>query len=98
MCEFVQQNICSITQAKCPYIYLCHKTSTYRPLKSMPKDCKIKRKLAIPKGYRRVLFERRGWLYIEMDDTTIVAANPFNEVPRFVKVTKAKDGKWRLRK
>lgn len=45
----------------------------------------------IPKGSNRVLFERRGYLYIEYKDTTIKVKNTFKSVPEYVYVQEGID-------
>ena len=52
----------------------------------------------VPKGYYRVRFERRGYLYVDFGDKTVAIKNPFEDVPEFVKVSKLKNGTYRLKK
>lgn len=98
MCEYVKENLCTIIQAPCPYVYFCNKVNDWRPNKAMPKNCKIKLQQETPKGYYRVRQERKGYLYVEVGDITIKALNPFDYVPTFVKVTKLKNGEYRIKK
>lgn len=42
--------------------------------------------------------ERKGYLYIDIKGHTYKILNPFEEVPLYVKVTKLKNGEWKLRK
>lgn len=97
MCEYVKENKCSITSQICPYIYYCDKIHSYRPSKYMPTDCKIKQKIETPKGYYKVRQERKGFLYIDYGDITIKVKNPFNYIPRYVKVAQEKEGEYKLR-
>lgn len=98
MCNLVLENICSITKNICPYMYFCNKTKSWKPLKSMPAICKIKKEQDIPNGYYKVCFERHNNLYINIDGNIQIIPNPFNDVPLYVKAIKLKNGKWRLKK
>ena len=98
MCEYVKENQCLITKEVCPFVYWCDKIHSYKLSPSMPENCKIKSKLQIPKGYSKVRFERKGYLYVDVNDQTIQIKNPFDDIPLYVKVTKSKDGNWRIRK
>lgn len=98
MCKYVKQNQCTITTNICPYMYFCYKKQCWLPLKSMPKLCKVQEKLEIPKGYYKVRMERKGYLYIDIDDQTYKILNPFDDVPLYVKVTRLKNGQFKLKK
>ena len=98
MYEYVKGNQCLISKENCPFVYWCDKIHAYKPSSSMPENCKIKEKLQIPKGYSKVRFERKGYLYVDVNDQTIQIKNPFDDIPLYVKVTKSKDGNWRIRK
>lgn len=53
----------------------------------------------IPDGYCRVEFERHGDLYVRVDaDTVTPIKNPFDDIPKFVKVSKAKNGSYKIKK
>ena len=97
MCEYVQLNKCSISGEVCPFMYYCNKLRIWKPLKSMPEKCNIKENFEIPKGYCKVRFERKGYLYVDINNQTFAIKNPFDDVPKYVKATKTKNG-WRLRK
>ena len=98
MCEYVKDNICTISKEICPFVYFCNKAKTWRPLKSMSGNCKVKLQAEVPKGYYRVRQARKGYLYVDIDNVTHNILNPFDDVPLFVKATKLKNGSWRLRK
>lgn len=98
MCNYVQNNQCRITKNNCPYMYYCNKAKSWIPLKNMPTNCKVKENFEIPKGYYKVRMERKGYLYIDIDNQTFKILNPFDEVPLYVKATKLKNGNWRLKK
>lgn len=97
MCEYVIKNQCKATNSVCPYMTYCNKIQDYKPSKFMPDNCPQKVKAETPKGYNRVIQERKGKLYIEIDEQAIVVANPFDHVPLYVKVTKLKNGNYKLR-
>ena len=63
----------------------------------MPSNCKVKEQAEIPKGYYKVCFERRGKLYIDIDNNVKIVPNPFDYVPLYVKVTKYKNGNIKIR-
>lgn len=97
MCDYAKDNMCSINQAICPWRYLCPQTGQWRDNKYMPKDCKIKLNEEVPKGYHRVIEERKGWLYINMGDYAIRVKNPFDHTPLYVRVNKLKSGEYKIR-
>ena len=97
MCEYVEKNQCRVTQTICPYVYYCDKIQAFKPSQSMPLNCRIKEKAEIPKGYYKVVNVRKNYLYIDYNDITIKVKNPFDEVPLYVKVLKAKEG-YKIRK
>ncbi len=98
MCEYVNGNQCTIQKQNCPFMYYCSKVNAWQPLSSMPKDCNIKENFELPKGYYKVRFERKGKLYVDIDGFTQAIDNPFDDVPPFVKVSKLKNGTYKLRK
>lgn len=63
----------------------------------MPKECKINSNQDAPKGYNKVLFERKGFLYISNENQTIKIKNPYDYIPSFVKIFKTKD-EWKIKK
>lgn len=97
MCEYVIGNQCKLSNSVCPYMTYCNKIQDYKPSKLMPKNCLKKQKAETPKGYNRVIQERKGNLYVEIDGQAIVVANPFDYVPPYVKVTKLKNGTYKLK-
>lgn len=97
MCSYVNENKCSINGEICPFVYFCTNVQAYKPLKSMPAKCNVALIAEIPQGYYRVREERKGYLYVDIGDCTYKIANPFDEVPLYVKATKTKTG-WKLKK
>lgn len=100
MCEYVniEEGKCNITKNICPYLYFCNKEKRYKANSSMPSNCKIKQNFEVPNGYYKVCFERKGKLYVSIDGYIEIIPNPFDTVPLYVKATKLKTGKWRLKK
>lgn len=99
MCEHIDLSAgkCRISKDICPFVYFCNRIKAYKVLSSMPKNCKMKDNLLIPTGAYKVCFERRGNLYVDMDGKIEVVANPFDYTPVYVKMTKLKSGKWRIK-
>lgn len=100
MCELVDliTGKCKICDKLCGFVYYCTKIDQYKPTQSMPDNCTLKQDKNIPDGYFIVKMERKGFLYIVKDGVMIKVKNPFNDVPRYVKVTKNKAGQWKLKK
>ena len=63
----------------------------------MPINCKIKDKAEAPEGYYKVCFGKRGNLYVDIEGHVEVIKNTFDNIPLYVKATKLKSGKWRLK-
>ena len=97
MCEYVRGNQCRVTQDVCPYMYYCDKIRAFKPSNLMPKDCKVKQNIETPKGYYRVQDERKGWLYIDYNNTTVKVKNPFDHVPLYVRIKVLKSGEYKIR-
>lgn len=92
MCEYTYQNKCSLTNDICPYVYWCNRLRIWKPLTAMPEICNIKKSYEVPKGYYRVRQERKGFLYVDIDNQTYKIENPFNYIPEFIKIVKTKSG------
>lgn len=92
MCEYVKQNQCSLTNEVCPFVYWCDRLQIWKPSKAMPEICNIKKSHEVPKGYYTVRQERKGYLYVDIDNITYKLENPFDYIPEFVKVSKTKSG------
>lgn len=97
MCDYAEANKCKISGDICPWRYLCPQTGDWRDNKYMPDDCKIKRQADVPAGYYRVREERKGWLYIDVDNYTIRVKNPFDHIPLYVRARKLKSGEYKIR-
>lgn len=97
MCNYRKDNICSITNEKCPWVYYCDKVGAWKELSKMPKQCKLSKQVEVPKGYNKVVFERKGFLYVQIDNQTIKFLNPYDYIPEYVKVYKSK-GELKIKK
>lgn len=85
--------------AVCPWVQWCNKINGYKELSAASTSCRYMNEEPTPNGYCRVEFERHGDLYVRVDaDTVKPIHNPFDDIPKFVKVTKLKNGEYRLRK
>ena len=96
MCNYVNERDCSITGEICPYVYWCNKKQRWLELSSMPKDCKVKVNYELPKGQYLVIEERKGYLYVDVNNQAIAIKNPFNFKPKYVELYKTKTG-WAIR-
>lgn len=98
MCKYLKDlNKCRITNSSCPYMYYCTKLQVWKPLKSSPKKCKIAENKEIPKGYCKVCFSRKGYLYVDIGNTNYMLKNPFDYIPKFVKVYKTRQGDFKIK-
>lgn len=97
MCEYVKDNTCEITKQVCPWRYLCPKDGQWKNNKYMPANCKVKLNIQVPEGYNKVREERKGWLYIDVENETIRIKNPFDYTPLYVRIKKLKNGEYKIR-
>lgn len=101
MCNYVNQNKCSINGKICPFVYFCDRTQTYKFLKSVPKKCglAIAKDEEIPNGATRVIMARNGYIYVDIDG--VVTKIPYTAetpAPKYVKLTQGKNGAWKVKK
>ena len=87
---------CTISNQMCHCQYPCDKINNWRNYDNLDKKCTtFKReedKSYMAQGKYKVLYEKRGRLYIELDhDTSIRVPNPFNIIPYGVDLIKVKD-------
>ena len=87
---------CNIMKNQCPMIRFCSKVNDIINVDNVETKCTIYKneedKSYMKQGKYKVLYEKRGMLYIELNqDTSIVIPNPFNNVPSGVDVVKIKD-------
>lgn len=101
MCNYLklgEKGLCTILNNQCPYTYFCTKTNTWKENKNFPKNCNVKEKADIPKGYHEVCFEKHGNLYVNVDGNIRIIPNPFGEeVPKYVKAYLSR-GVWKVKK
>ena len=87
---------CNIMKNQCPMIRFCNKVNDIINVDNVETKCTIYKneedKEYMKQGKYKVLYEKRGMLYIELDhDTSIRVPNPFNIVPSGVDLVKIKD-------
>ena len=90
MCKNRKENICIITKNICPWAQWCGKISNWKERPGAEKYCKFLKEEQTPEGYYKVEFERHGFLYVNYNNVIIKIENPFEDVPKFVKVKKTK--------
>ena len=87
----LQEGKCRVNGDVCPYLYYCNKIQAYKESSFMPNDKEI------PKGMYKVRFERSGSLYVSVDGQIVIVDNPTDHTPMYVKMTKLKSGKWKIK-
>lgn len=92
MCKYAKNGRCSVLDDVCPFMYFCEKRQTWRALTSMPTQCNVAKKRELPKGCYVVKEERKGFLYVDLGESTIKLPNPFDYTPEYVKLSKTKSG------
>lgn len=90
MCKNRKDNLCLITNNNCPWAFWCGKLSVYKERAGAEKYCGYLQEEETPEGFYKVEFERHGYLYINYKDNVIKVQNPFDDVPKFIKVKKTK--------
>lgn len=90
--------ICVETKEMCNFQYRCTQINNWRNYDNLENRCKIYKykgdKEYMKQGQYKVLYEKRGKLYIELDyNTSITVINPFkiNEIPLGVDLVKIKN-------
>lgn len=87
---------CNMVNDICPFQYRCYKISNWKNQDNLDKKCIYYKneedKSYMAQGKYKVLYEKRGMLYIELDyNTSIRVSNPFNIMPSGVDLVKIKD-------
>lgn len=100
MCEFIiNGNKCKIDNSICVFMIPCSKINGFKPTSTALTGCRKAEVARIPNGYSLVTMERKGILYIDTGEKTIQIKNPFNYIPKYVKVYKNKNNirlkEWR---
>lgn len=99
-CTYRNNNMCSIVDGVCPWVFYCGKIGGYKERDGIEKYCKYKKQEPIkniPNGCYPVIFEKKGFLYIELNNQTIKLQNPFDYIPQYVKLYQSK-GNWKIKK
>lgn len=96
-CIYREKNNCEVTKNICPWVMWCSKINNYKERAGVDKYCKYKNMSNIPDGYSKVAFEKKGFLYIDVENETIKIKNPYDYTPLYVKLFKSK-GEWKIRK
>ena len=97
MCEYAKDNICTVNNGICPFVYWCDKLQIWRANKYMPTNCKMKPNTVRHKGKYQVKDCRKGFLYVDIDGAIYKILNPFDFVPDYVDVQK-REGKFQIKK
>lgn len=82
---------CKRTDRICEYSKFCQLQNKFI-LNDRWEQCSVKDEKDIPSGSNRVLFERKGFLYIDLNDKTIKVKNTFNHIPDYVYIRDGIDG------
>ncbi len=93
---------CNQTTERCPMVRYCGKVGDIINIDNYEKKCRLyiekENSMGITKETpNKVLFEKRGKLYIETNDEigqVITLDNPFDEVPKAVKLLKRQNGEY----
>lgn len=96
-CIYRTDNNCKVTKNICPWVFWCGKINNYKEREGIDQYCKYKKQETIPAGYYNVEFEKHGYLYIMVNDQTLKILNPFDYVPKYVKLYQNK-GVWKIKK
>lgn len=101
-CAYRTDNNCSFTGKSCPWVYWCGKIAGYKERDGINTYCKYIKQASIPveyssNGYYMVEFERKGYLYVTVNGQTLKILNPFDYIPKYVKVYQSK-GIWKIKK
>lgn len=96
-CSNRNGQICNLTKNNCPWVYWCGRIADYKERDGSENYCKYRKEEIVPVGYNKVQFEKRGELYITINNQTIKLPNPYDYVPKYVKLYQSK-GNWKIKK
>lgn len=82
---------CKRTDRICDYSKFCRLQNKFI-LNDRWEQCSVKEEKNIPSGSNRVLFERKGFLYIDYGNGTIKVKNIFTYVPDYIYIRDGIDG------
>ena len=93
---------CNQTTERCPMVRYCGKVGDIINIDNYERKCRLyiekENSMGITKETpNKVLFEKRGKLYIETNDEigqVITLDNPFDEIPKAVKLLKRQNGEY----
>lgn len=98
MCDFREQNKCKVNNGICPWVYYCDRVRAWKELSKAPKTCRLSEDAKIPNGFSKVVYERRGYLYIRTKNEMIKILNPYDYIPEYVKIYKSENDEWKIEK
>lgn len=75
----------------CHLVYFCKSKNSWKPIRDTQNNCLIRLRTSIPDGFNKVRFEKRGKLYVDIGNKTIMVDNPFDYVPDYVALRKVKN-------
>lgn len=76
----------------CPFVRWCNVSDCWKPLPSQD-TCRLKSEYTVPEKASRVRFEKKGELYIEVENNMVITLkNPFDFVPKYITLYKTKNG------
>jgi len=93
-CQYRKGKHCETLNDNCPFMKWCDKLNTWVENDKAGTYCKYMQDEPTPEGYCKVEFARHGYLYVTIDvgESPIKIENPFDDIPKFVKVNKTKSG------
>lgn len=67
--EFIQRLYCNISGLYCPYSKMCYKVNKFVET-DLQERCqnRMDEKVVVPDGAKKVLFVKKGFLYVQVDD------------------------------
>ena len=81
---------CNKSNEICPFTRRCSTRMAHVPLASM-NNCQLrKEEEMIPTNTNKVRFEKRGKLFIEVENFVIELDNPYDYIPQYVELIKQK--------
>lgn len=90
--ESIPRLYCTINQSYCIYSKMCYKTNRFIE-SDLQEGCKIKmdNENIIPKDAKRVVFIKKGFIYVQVDETHVEKfANTFRDDIKFVYLVNGK--------
>ena len=94
---------CTLTNQRCAFVRYCGKVGDIINTDNCEKNCKtfLEKEANVGKTNitpNKVLFEKRGKLWVEESaDQVVVVENPYDYVPKFVKLLKRQNGEYYIK-